>query len=320
MANQTKTTLKTYFNTGDKPTESQFGDLVDSNINQTDTTAQSVASDLTLTGEVSVSGDKFNKNYCPARGYDRYYLEEYFAQLPGVNADIDQVSTTEVQRALNRNFEILGAGGTSALATFDHDHTGCTLTTGATDDNAMIIVPHLDPKQSSWGVAGQFDTQKQVEWSAAITTGAAITTTGIWAGLKLTNTPVYATDTDQIYFLYDATDDSGALTSNGNLHVVHSIAGTDRISDLGIVVAVNTTYHLHIKIAADRTATVYVNGTQYSLTTATTAGGVDTGAGTVASAALTTNKPLIPYIGVIARAGSAARALRVHNQKISVAI
>ena len=30
MANQTTTTLKTYFNTGDKPTETQFGDLIDS--------------------------------------------------------------------------------------------------------------------------------------------------------------------------------------------------------------------------------------------------------------------------------------------------
>ena len=311
MATQTGTTLKTYFNTGDQPTEAQFGDLIDSNLNLTD--------GGTVVGASSIGGEKFNSNYEPSKGYDRYYLEEYFAQLPGVNADIDQVSTTEVQRALNRNFEILGAGGTSALATFDHDHTGCTLTTGATDNNAMIIVPHLDTKQSAWGVAGQFDSQKQVEWSAAITTGAAITTTCIHAGLKLTNTPVYATDTDQIYFLYDATDDSGALTSNGNLHAVYSIGGTDYISDLGITVAINTTYHLHIKIAADRTATVFVNGTQYSLTSATTAGGVDTGAGTTATAALTTNKALIPYIGITTRAGS-ARALRVHNQKISVAI
>ena len=312
MATKAKSALKT-------KTSRQYHDVIDSNLNLIDTTSQTIASAVTVDGEVSVGGEKFNKNYCPARGYDRYYLEEYFAQLPGVNGDL--ASTTEATNTpVNRNFEILGTNGTSALATFDHDHTGCTLTTGATDNNAMIIVPHLDPKQSSWGVAGQFDTQKAVEWSAAVTTGAAITTTGIWAGLKLTNTPVYATDTDQIYFLYDATDDSGALTTNANLHVVHSIGGTDRITNLGIAVAVNTTYHLHIKIASDLTATVYVNGTQYSLTSATTAGGVATGAGTVASAALTTNKPLIPYIGVIARAGSAARALRVHNQKISVAI
>jgi hypothetical protein len=312
MATKAKSALKT-------KTSRQYHDVIDSNLNLTDTTSQTVTSAVTVDGEVSVGGEKFNKNYCPARGYDRYYLEEYFAQLPGINGDL--ASTTEATNTpVNRNFEILGTNGTSALATFDHDHTGATLTTDAADNDSMIIVPHLDTKQSSWGVAGQFDSQKSVEWSTAITTGAAITTTGIWAGLKLTNTPVYATDTDQIYFIYDATDDSGALTTNANLHVVHSIAGADHITDLGIAVAVNTTYHLHIKIAADRTATVYVDGTQYSLTSATTAGGVATGAGTVASAALTTNKPLIPYIGVIARAGSAARALRVHNQKISVAI
>ena len=36
MATQTGTTLKTYFNTGDKPTEAQFADLIDSNLNLTD--------------------------------------------------------------------------------------------------------------------------------------------------------------------------------------------------------------------------------------------------------------------------------------------
>ena len=36
MATQTGTTLKTYFNTGDKPTEAQFVDLIDSNLNLTD--------------------------------------------------------------------------------------------------------------------------------------------------------------------------------------------------------------------------------------------------------------------------------------------
>jgi hypothetical protein len=36
MATQTATTLKTYFNTGDQPTEAQFGDLIDSNLNLTD--------------------------------------------------------------------------------------------------------------------------------------------------------------------------------------------------------------------------------------------------------------------------------------------
>ena len=55
MANATKTVLKTYFNTGDQPTEANFVNLIDSNVNTTDTTAQSVVSPLTLGGLTSAS-------------------------------------------------------------------------------------------------------------------------------------------------------------------------------------------------------------------------------------------------------------------------
>ena len=36
MATQSRTTLKSYFNTGDRPTEGQFGDLIDSSIHLTE--------------------------------------------------------------------------------------------------------------------------------------------------------------------------------------------------------------------------------------------------------------------------------------------
>ena len=36
MSAQSRTTLKTYFNTGDKPTEAQFENLIDSGLNLTD--------------------------------------------------------------------------------------------------------------------------------------------------------------------------------------------------------------------------------------------------------------------------------------------
>jgi len=257
-----------------------------------------------------------NEAYDVKTGWDRYSLEEFFKQLPGINADL--ASTTEATNTpVNRDFEILGANKTSALATFDHDYSGVTLTTATADNDQMIIVPHLDTKQSAWAVAGQFDSQKEVEWSAAITIGGTITTYGVWAGLKLTNTSVYATDADQAYFVSCTDDDLGAFTSNGNLHFVHSIGGTDYISDLGITLAADTTYHLKIAIDSDRKASIFVNGTQYSPTSATTAGGVDVQAGTGKTAALTNNVALIPYIGVQAHATSAARALRVHHQKIS---
>ena len=49
MATQTKTTLKGYFNTGDKPTETQFGDLIDSSYFAKDVVVQTgtAAEDLT---------------------------------------------------------------------------------------------------------------------------------------------------------------------------------------------------------------------------------------------------------------------------------
>ena len=36
MSEQTRTVLKTYFETGDKPTQAQFGDLIDSAVNNVD--------------------------------------------------------------------------------------------------------------------------------------------------------------------------------------------------------------------------------------------------------------------------------------------
>ena len=48
----------------------------------------------------------------------RWYLEEWFKKRPGINANLDQASTVEVQRTLNDDFEILGTNMTSALVTF----------------------------------------------------------------------------------------------------------------------------------------------------------------------------------------------------------
>ena len=58
MSKETRSTLKGYFNTGDKPTEAQFASLIDSNLNLDDggtvTASLSVAGNGT--GSFSVSG------------------------------------------------------------------------------------------------------------------------------------------------------------------------------------------------------------------------------------------------------------------------
>jgi len=54
-SNVTKTTLKTYFNTGDQPTESNFADFIDSNLNLGETATQTVLSSITLSGSLNLS-------------------------------------------------------------------------------------------------------------------------------------------------------------------------------------------------------------------------------------------------------------------------
>jgi len=51
MASQTVSTLKTYFNTGDQPTETQFHNLIDSNLNLQD--GGTVAGTTTMTGALN---------------------------------------------------------------------------------------------------------------------------------------------------------------------------------------------------------------------------------------------------------------------------
>ena len=141
----------------------------------------------------------------------------------------------------------------------------------------------------------------------------AIDNQKVWAGLKLTNDQLVATDANQAFFKFqtDATN-SEAFTDFTKLHFVHSIGGTDYISQLPITVAANTPYHLKIKIDSDRKASIFVNGIQYNVTTTSgSTGGTAVTAGTTPTAALTDDVDFIPYNGIEAGA-AAAEALNTH--------
>ena len=141
----------------------------------------------------------------------------------------------------------------------------------------------------------------------------AIDNQKVWAGLKLTNDQLVATDANQAFFKFqtDATN-SEAFTDFTKLHFVHSIAGTDYISQLPITVAANTPYHLKITIDSNRKASIFVNGQQYNVTsTSGSTGGTAVTTGTTPTAALTDDVDFIPYNGIEAGAG-AAEALNTH--------
>jgi len=246
----------------------------------------------------------------------RYYLCEPFYQRPAINGDIDQAYTVEVARAANRNFEALGTNMTTALVTFPTTSAGILATTAGADQDQAIIAPHLDTNQSAWtGV--KWGTENSVEWEASIML-PAIDNQKVWAGLKLTNDQLVATDADQVYFKFqtDATN-SESFTDFTKLHFIHSIANTDFISQLPITVAANTPYHLKIKIDSDRKATIFVNGIQYNVTTTSGSTGgtavtaVQPGKQVVKTGALTNDVDFIPYAGIEAGA-AAAEALNIH--------
>jgi hypothetical protein len=252
----------------------------------------------------------------------RYYLEEYFAQLPKLNAvniidpDADNASALALHVLANKNFEVLGTNMTSALSTRNATAAGITLTTAGADQDQAIVLPHLDSNQTAW-TGTKWGTENQTIWECSLNTNA-IDNQKLWAGLKLTNDQLVATDANQAFFKFqtDATN-SEAFTDFTKWHFVHSIGGTDFISVLPITVAANTIYHFKIEIDSARKLSIFVDGIQYNITsTSGSTGGTAVTSGTTKSGAMTDDIDLIPYIGIEAGA-AAAEAVDVHYQCIS---
>ena len=263
----------------------------------------------------------------PAKDARRYYLEENFKKKPSLNAvaiidpDADDASALAAYVIANKDFETLGTNYTTALTTFAATSAGILMTTATADEDQAILLPHLDTNQTAWS-GTKWGTENQVEWECSIQI-AQTDNEKVWAGLKLTNDQLIATDADQAFFKFATDADNGeSLTSTTKWNFVHSIGGTDYISILPITVAANTPYHFKIKIDSDRKATIFVNGIQYNVTTtAGSTGGtavtaVQPGKAAAKSAALTNDVNLIPYIG-IENGDAAAAVLNVHYTAIS---
>lgn len=242
--------------------------------------ARNVMKSLRVKDHLTVGGD-FNTQ---TKSSTRYYLEEFFKQRPALNASIG-VST-------NLDFEILGTNASADDVTYDATNGGLLLTTDGADNDQIIILPHLDTNQTAWtGI--KWGTENQVIWEAAIKTGASVATVLIWAGLKLTNTPVIATDADQVFFRF-STDDS-----DEEWHVIDSVNGTDTNTETSVAVAANTQYRFKIVIDDERKATMWINDEIVHKT-----------------GALKNDVDLIPYIG-IQSLSAAADTMIVNYEKIS---
>lgn len=216
---------------------------------------------------------------------ERYSLIENFRDNPAITADKGYPYSTQ--------FEVLGTNATTALATWSAVRGGLLMTTAGADNDQIILAPHLTAGYSAWtGV--KWGTENQVIWEATLTVGDDITNgVLLWAGLKLTNTPVIATDNDQVFFRF-STDDSDTTW-----HCISSIGGTDTNTNSGVTVAINTKYKLRIEIDSARKAYFYINDNLVANT-----------------AALTNDVNFIPYVGIQAL-NAAAEFVTLHNEKIS---
>ena len=249
----------------------------------------STGSVLKINGDVRIQGENMLS--------DRYGLKWIAGQRgkPSLNADI--LNATEATRMIaDPDFEVLGTNASSDDVTFNAEG-GITFTTDGADGDGVILLPHLDANQSPWTQV-TWGSDKEVEWECIITTGAAITNSIIWAGLKLTNTDVVATDADQVFFRYE----NGIET--GNWVTVISVGGTDHAVASGLVVAVSTKYHLKIQIDSDRNVKMFINGTLYETSPTPLTDAID----------------FIPYIAVEADGAAEAKTLTIHSQAISRAI
>ena len=225
---------------------------------------------------------------------ERYELEEYFKQKPGINGDMvidpnaDDAAVLAAYVIANKDFEVVGTGATTDDVTFSTTTAGLLLTTDSSGSQQVIIAPHLDTNQSAWQVT-KWGTENEVIWEAVVRTGASIESVMFWAGLKLTNDQAIATDDDQVFFRFD--------TGVANWEAVYSVGGVaDNEVNTGIVVAINTNYYFRIEIDSDRKPHFFIDDDEVAVGTA-----------------LTNDVDLIPYVGVEGN----AKTLYLIKEKIS---
>lgn len=154
------------------------------------------------------------------------------------------------------------------------DCNGTFLVTGATTNTFTYALVHQNI--STVAATG---TSTGVRQPNTQTSNLILQT--IWTGLKLTNTGTIATDNDQFYARFLASENSGQW------QIITSRANVDVTSVLPIIVTPNTLYRFRFNIDATRTPSVTVNGVAYDL-------------GASGNAPLTNAISFIPYTGTSA--------------------
>ena len=262
--------------------------VVNSSAQKRTFTEQVISGDqLQLIASSALGGVQIPNQNVLSRSPGRYYLEEFFKQLPALNA----VLAAYISPQVNSDFEVLGLNATSDDVTFSATTGAIQLQTDGGALDSVIVLPHLDAGQTSW-TSVLWGTENQVDWECTLMT-PDITNIIIWAGLKLTNVDTIATDADQVYLRFSTTD------ADTTWHSISSIGGIDTNTASTIALVVNTVYRLRVTIDVNRLARLFVNETLVFTT-----------------AALTNDVSLIPFVGVLG-VGANVATLNLSSEKIS---
>ncbi len=233
---------------------------------------------------------------------NRRVFRDDFTLLPKLNASANLNATfsdTEVEKMLfaNVNWELSGTNAADTVAATSTGG-GVTLTTTTSSADQVLVGGHTDSGVGALTIV-DWSTSDGLVFYARIKTAAAIADMTFFAGLKLTSTPVIATDDDQVFVRYQDTQ------SGGNFELVTSASGTDETLDSGLAVAASTTYEIVIEVGeSTRKATFFIAENYGDFT--------EVGQ----SQALTADVDLLPFFGVQTDE-AAANAITVREVAVS---
>jgi hypothetical protein len=167
MTAKSRANLKAAFETGDKPRGDDFGDLIDSFVSITDTSAQSPASQLIVPSVATgtVSATTVNANVLYVRGlatHENPYCEAY--------ADVTAITSVEATATWTLVSALLTAPNKSAFTVSGHD---VTYTGGVTAK--FMIEAQIDARGST-----------AEQWWFGVAKNAALVSGSITKG-KITN-------------------------------------------------------------------------------------------------------------------------------------
>lgn len=172
MTAQTRATLFTYFETGDKPTQSQFHDLIDSSVSLIGSSAQSITSNVTLTGTLIANGAVAINNTLTVSGAATYTNNVSIAGNLGVTGTVavsgaaafsssvavptlsaGNTSTNAVNGAFVNTTALTLANGTTCTTQTVGDNSTKVASTAFVETNAFTAVSTWTPVLNFGGAA-----------------------------------------------------------------------------------------------------------------------------------------------------------------------